>query len=108
MAAALPVASDSTKDNVAEFWKAQALKQGEFSAAFQALELVDGQPVADVRIGLEKIDDLLSDYCGELQQHLEGGSTAVPDRATTAAKLIAVSVSILRSIKTHQTKVGAS
>ena len=39
MVATLPVASESTKESVAEFWKGQTLKQGEFSAAFQALEL---------------------------------------------------------------------
>ena len=108
MAAALPVASDSTKESVGEFWKSQTLKQGEFSAAFQALELVDDKLVIRVCNELEQIDDLLSDYCGRLQQSLNGDDVATPDRSATAAKLIAVSVSILRSVKAHQTQVGVS
>ena len=106
LAATLPTAANSTKDAVAEFWKSQALKQGEFSAAFQALELVDAKLVVRVCIELERIDDLLSDYCGGLQQHLYGEDVSAPDRTNTASKLIEVAVSILRSVKTHQTQVG--
>ena len=106
IAAALPIADGSTKQSVSDFWSAQTAKFGAFNVAFRTLDLIDVELSMKVGLELEKIEDELASYCGDLGRHLDGAVLTRPDSEEASQKLIALTIGVFQLIKGHQTTVG--
>ena len=105
----LPVGLPSSKSNPEEvqfFWTSAAASFGEFTSAFGILEQIDKTLHGNVAGLLEGMEDALSDYCGQLQQHLMDAQVPHPDRARTAGLLRQSGYSITQAIASYQANVG--
>lgn len=105
----LPVglpSNKSTSEEVQLFWTSAASSFGEFTSAFGILEQIDKTLHRKVAELLEAMEDALSDYCGQLQQHLMDSHAPDPDRASTAGLLRQSGYSITQAIAAYQANVG--
>jgi hypothetical protein len=106
LSASLPLATNTTGEQVKLYWADQATKVTQFSLSFRTFGLVDMQLDSDLEETLEKFDDCLADYCGKLRQHLAGALETPPDRGECARTLIEITLTILKLIRAHQASVG--
>lgn len=105
LSASLPIVT-SSDEHIQKYWTQQAQKIGEFILAFRTLGLIDSKLDSAVVVRLEKFDDCLGVYCGELRQHLADKLKKLPDRDECSRTLIEITISILKLIQKHQTAVG--
>ena len=102
----LPGMPGSTDEKVEEFWTAQVAKVGDFEVAFRALRLIEVALGDAVATELEKFEDVLAAYCGELRAHIKDPTLSAPDATAAGHALITTTLDLLKLIQSQQNTVG--
>jgi hypothetical protein len=111
--ATLPEPCESgSKQDVQTYWVAFAQKLQQLTPAFQFLDLLGSNlsgPVVDL---IEKIEDSISVYCGEMMRWYDeqqaGVAKPAPDKSQLEAEIAAQSLKIFALIRHHQTHLGSN
>lgn len=77
------------------------------TVAFQALELLDHDLFRNIESKLEKIEDRLAKYLGELDSFAKGVLVTAPGRPEAIAELSSLRLAVLELIKEHQGALGS-